>query len=258
MGIGGQRCGTTWLFHHLDRHPDIAFPAGKETHFWNGHRRVTLDEWLAGFPDRPPPVKQGEITPAYATLPADTVAKVHDAVPDVRLFFCIRNPLERAWSASVMQAARYGTDLGATADEWFLKQFRSEAWRQRGDFSGTVARWRAAFGAGQLHLILFDDLVDHPRPVLVDLARHLGVDPAPFDDPPDDDLRVAVRPASYEESALDAGRRPTLPPGLLAPLLELHRDEITRLSTLLDRDLSHWLAWDGTATATPVALKLRR
>ena len=257
MGIGGQRCGTTWLYHHLARHPDIRFPAGKETHFWSGHRRVELDEWLAEFPDVPAPVKQGEITPAYSTLSTATVAKVHDAVPDVRLFLCIRNPLERAWSAAVMEAARYGADVASTPDGWFLDQFRSDAWRRRGDFSGAIGRWRAAFGSGPLHLIVFDALVDRPRQVLVDLARHLGVDPAPFGDPTDGELRVAIRPASYWANALDTGRRPTLPPGLLAPLRELHGEEVARLSTLLGRDLSPWLAWDGTATATPVALQLR-
>lgn len=35
LGIGAQKAGTTWLYEKLRLHPDIAFPAGKEVHFWD-------------------------------------------------------------------------------------------------------------------------------------------------------------------------------------------------------------------------------
>ncbi len=30
LGIGMQKGGTTWLYHQLSRHPQVAFPRGKE------------------------------------------------------------------------------------------------------------------------------------------------------------------------------------------------------------------------------------
>ena len=40
IGIGGQKSGTTWLFSHLERHPGVSFPGGKEVHYWDWHYGV--------------------------------------------------------------------------------------------------------------------------------------------------------------------------------------------------------------------------
>ena len=55
----------------LRDHPEIAFPAGKEVHFWDRARERGVDWWLSLFPPAPPGVRQGEITPAYAVLEKD-------------------------------------------------------------------------------------------------------------------------------------------------------------------------------------------
>ena len=44
----------------------------------------------------------GEITPAYSTLGPDDVRRVHRLVPDARIIFMMRNPVERVWSQAVM------------------------------------------------------------------------------------------------------------------------------------------------------------
>ena len=112
LGIGVQKGGTTWLFHQLSRHPQVAFPAGKEVHFWD---RVAADQvarWIAML--QPPsrtdaagrPVRTGEITPSYAALPPETIRAIREACPGIRLFITFRNPLERAWSAALMAMVR--------------------------------------------------------------------------------------------------------------------------------------------------------
>ena len=68
LGIGAQKAGTTWIYQHLSRHPQICFPAGKEIHFWDHYRNNGVDWWTSLFADDHPGRKQGEITPAYATL----------------------------------------------------------------------------------------------------------------------------------------------------------------------------------------------
>lgn len=35
IGIGGQRCGTTWLYSHLKKHPEIWMPPVKELHYFS-------------------------------------------------------------------------------------------------------------------------------------------------------------------------------------------------------------------------------
>jgi hypothetical protein len=104
LGIGAQKAGTTWLFRQLSRHPQLLFPQGKEMHFWNRHHHGEGDgpQWVNKLqsevhhhPDGRP-ILTGEMTPAYAILPRETIAAVHELCPRIRLFIVLRNPIERA------------------------------------------------------------------------------------------------------------------------------------------------------------------
>jgi hypothetical protein len=47
IGIGAQRAGTTWLHHHLSRHPDVWIPPVKEVHYFDRSPRYPTPNWLA-------------------------------------------------------------------------------------------------------------------------------------------------------------------------------------------------------------------
>lgn len=59
LGIGAQKCGTTWLARYLDDHPEVGLPPFKEVHFWTSKytrylrgartdpRRTPFVEWPA-------------------------------------------------------------------------------------------------------------------------------------------------------------------------------------------------------------------
>ena len=112
LGIGAQKAGTTWIYHQLAGHPQVAFPAGKEVHFWDRHRDRGTQWWLALFGQSGPgdvardgrEVRRGEITPAYAVLDPFTVREIAQLCPQARIFYSLRNPVARAWSAALMDA----------------------------------------------------------------------------------------------------------------------------------------------------------
>jgi hypothetical protein len=234
LGIGAQKCGTTWLFTHLQNHPDVSFPGGKEIHFWDRKTEKGIDWWLDHFA-HPDGTVQGEITPAYATLDIDIIRQIRTVVPDVRLFYSIRNPMARAWSSALMLLHRADMTLDEASDRWFLDHFQSRGSRRRGDYLACLDAWLSVFPPGQLHLILFDDIVSDPRSVLAGLAHHLAIDPAAFDRIPDDTLR---RP-------IFSGPRCPLRPTLLEALMAMYRPSIEHLQDHLGRDLSNWLTWTG-------------
>ena len=50
--VGAPKCGTTFLYHYLKKHPDIYFPDFKEPHFFgsdlnrrNGAYNLSLNEY---------------------------------------------------------------------------------------------------------------------------------------------------------------------------------------------------------------------
>ncbi len=96
--IGATKCGTTALWYNLDKHPDIYMaPKGAsiEMNFWAGRK------WKEGFDWYKRKFKydkiSGEKTAGYF---ANTKALklMSENIPDVKLFFCIRNPVDRAYS----------------------------------------------------------------------------------------------------------------------------------------------------------------
>jgi hypothetical protein len=55
---------------------------------------------------RPSEAKQGEITPAYATLDEVTIREIAALAPNLRVFYSLRNPIARAWSSALMALER--------------------------------------------------------------------------------------------------------------------------------------------------------
>jgi len=235
LGIGAQKCGTTWLYERLDEHPAVDFPAGKEVRFWVRPGNEQVEAWTGLFPDVAPPTKQGEITPAYALLDPETIEAVHRAAPDVQIFFSMRNPMARAWSAAKMAVFRSEMTIAEASDRWFIDHFNSAGSRKRGDFLGSLDNWLDHYPEDSLQLIFFDDILADPRRVLVDLSEHLGVDPQFFMGRDEDELRAPVH----------EGMPGVIRPSLLGYLRDLYAPQIEALAGRTGRDLTDWLEWDG-------------
>jgi Sulfotransferase domain len=243
LGIGAQKAGTTWLFRHLSTHPQIRFPAGKEIHFWPGKeirfrdRRVSrgVNAWLDLFPAGPPEIRQGEITPAYAFLDVEVIAQIHKINPHLRLFYSIRNPIARAWSAAHYDREKIELLPGEVSHQWYIDHFLSQGSRKRGDFLGCLDNWLKVFSKENLQLIFLDDIEQKPKQVLGQLARHLDIDPSHFVLQNESALRIPV----FTGPDLD------VPPELLAFLRRIYAPQIEALGERLQRDVSSWLEWNG-------------
>jgi len=235
LGIGAQKSGTTWLYTHLQKHPQIRFPGGKEIHFWDWHKAEGTDWWLSKFPDSSDGIKQGEITPAYAILGQEDIRTIRELIPEVRLIYIMRNPLARAWSHARMALSRAAMTMDEASDQWFIDHFNCKASRTRGDYLACLKNWTAVFPAENLQLILFDEILADPRRVLARVAQHLAVDAAPFDAIAADELQEAVF----------AGRESKVRPALISYLQDMYRPAIGELEGHLGRDLRGWLDWDG-------------
>src|SRR5882762_11179673 len=162
MGIGAQKAATTWIYQHLSRHPQISFPAGKEVHFWDQHRCNGTDWWLGPFADDRQGQKQGEITPAYATLDPATIREIAALLPNLRVFYSLRNPMPRAGSSALMALERAEMAIDEASHLWFLDHFKSAGSRRRGDYLSCIKRWRSVFSHEQILMIMFDDVVRDP------------------------------------------------------------------------------------------------
>src|SRR6516165_5883549 len=241
LGIGAQKAGTTWLFRHLSAHPQVRFPAGKEIHFWDRHISRGVRAWLDLFPASPPSIRQGEITPAYAFLDVEIIAQICKINPNLRLFYSIRNPIARAWSAAHHDRQKIELMPGEVSHQWYIDHFLSQASRKRGNFLGCLDNWQKVFPKDNLQLILFDDIEKNPKQVRGRLASHLDIDPLHFTLQDESGLRVPV----LKGPDLD------VPPELLEVLHGIYASEIKELGARLQRNLSLWLDWNGRRRSYP-------
>ncbi len=230
LGIGAQKAGTTWLYKMLSQHPDIAFPHGKEVHYWNRqYPKRSPKDYLSKFDSKN--LVEGEITPAYAFLPLDTIKQIHQFAPDLRIIYIIRNPIDRAWSSARMALALAEMTFTEASDQWFIDHFNSQGSLLRGDYESSIANWSQVYNSDNLLLLSFEDIHQSPQQLLQNCCQHIGVE----------SFSTTMLQNINPEKKVFSGASNPLNPSLHKHLKNLYHDKIQSLSTALNKDLSHWL-----------------
>ena len=186
------------------------------------------DGWYASLFEPGRGRVKGEITPAYSTLGRDDVACVHDLIPEAKLIFMMRNPVERAWSQLVMRFDKAGkTDTASVRRKRLHRTFEREGSRRRTDYLRTLETWTAFYPEDRIFVGFLEDIHLYPEELLGGVYGFLGVD-------------TSFRPRGVGEKvhARSAGR-------MLAEsavyLSRLYRDELSRLHEDFGGYASFWL-----------------
>jgi Sulfotransferase domain len=108
--IGAAKAGTTSIYHYLRAHPQVFMPETKELNFF-----VANDGWPKGtawyerhFEAAADAVAVGEASPNYTKFPLfpgvpERIAKL---IPEVRLIYLVRDPVERFRSGYLDEVRR--------------------------------------------------------------------------------------------------------------------------------------------------------
>ncbi|MFC4276047.1 sulfotransferase [Achromobacter aloeverae] len=225
--IGAQKSGTTWLYEALRKHPLIDFPGGKEVHFWDHYPGKDLQRYLGlfGNDDR----CNGDITPAYAILPLDTIRKVRTSCPSLKIIYLMRNPIERAWSAALMALRRAEMTYGEASEQWFVDHFNSQGSLARGDHAACLRNWLSVFPREHVLIARYEEIIGQPVTLLNRVLNHVGLE----------EFFTAESRSELSRPVFEGEKR-TIPPKLLGVLKSLYREKVDALSTLLDHDFSEW------------------
>ncbi len=228
LGIGAQKAGTTWLHENLRCHPELYLPDAKELHYfdWSFHRSLRF--YAGQFRDGADRVK-GEITPGYSILSRTRIALIRDLMPDLRLLFLMRNPIDRAWSQALMNlVSRANRRREDVSDDEFRDHFRSARSLRRGDYLTTIDNWLAHFPQEQLLVGFYEDLSDRPRGLLTDVFRHLRVS-----------TNVDWTRFPYNRVVFKGIQGP-LPPHLRVELVDMYQDDLRRLYKRFGQRVRAW------------------
>lgn len=227
LGIGAQKCGTTWLYDALATHPGIAFPAGKEVHYWNSPRGRSIEWYSTLFNDDTQ--INGDITPAYSFLPKTTIQKIHAGFPNLRLIYLIRNPMERAWSAARMALSRAEMLHDEASDQWFIDHFLSRGSLARGDYETCIRQWRSVYDPSQLLIIRYETISTDPASIVNTCLQHIL-----------SNSFVSIQDNAQLSKKVFEGDGVPLPPRLHVALKRIYASRIESLSEFLQQDFSNW------------------
>lgn len=136
--------------------------------------RPVDDAWYAALFDGCPPGRRAfEASPTYATLSAPAIARMRGLSPDARIILMLREPVGRAWSFLRMQLSFTGD---FSPDAQLAALARHADWlRATSDYPGTLARYRAAFGAERVLVADYARIRAEPFALLRDICGFLGV-----------------------------------------------------------------------------------
>jgi hypothetical protein len=286
---GTARSGTTSLYYYLKQHPEICFPDKKEPKYFSslgqsfphngpGDRNVdrlmvrdfkAYERLFEGCGSSP---RIGEASSDYLYFHRHSAAAMKKALGDVPIILCLRDPVERAWSAynnlvrDQRETLPFPEALAAETqrlqDNWDWMW----AYRDGGLYAEQVATFQATFS--RVKVVLFEDLKEDADAVVRELFAFLGVDEATdvdtgtryshsgkaknrliaFLSNRDNPLAFAMRRTalallprslleklasrSLEKEEMDAATR--------AELRAFFADDIARLESMLGRSLESW------------------
>ena len=171
--IGGQRCGTTYLYSHLDVHPEIemARPLRPEPkYFMNPSSRLV----------------RGEKSTVY--YESESAAKrISESFDNPAVILVLRDPIERAIS-NYQFSVQNGLETLPIEDAFRNEQIRLDdyekdkvsvspfAYLTRGNYIHYINMYDRYFPHDRFKIIFFEELVRNPE-IIREIFCFLGVNP---------------------------------------------------------------------------------
>lgn len=188
---GTEKAGTTSVFSWLAQHPEVVASRRKETNFFRS-AGGTLDDYAAHFPTARGARVVVEASPAYLGEAAEVVPRMRALVPEVKLLFILRDPVERflssfhfhhkklnlpeelGFSEYLDACLSYAEGRSAAVDigDWYLKVL------EFGCYARYLQQYYDAFPREQIRVAFYNDLRGDPRGFMEDLGDFLGLEPS--------------------------------------------------------------------------------
>lgn len=173
VGIGAQKCASTWLHRIVATHPQVTVPAVKEVDFFS-YRYDRGHQWYERqFPGTVGDERaRGEISPSYFHEVA-VPARVARYAPDARILLSLRDPVERALS-NHRHEVRAGHIAGDISFEAGLAN--NPLYVEQGLYATHLRRWLRHFPRDQIMVVFAEDVARDPDAIAVAVFRFLGID----------------------------------------------------------------------------------
>lgn len=200
--IGGtEKAGTTSVFDYLCTHPQVCGSSKKETDFfsaeYSGDPLRDAERYAAYFSrcDAEVPVLM-EASPGYLGEAAKVAPRMQAMIPQVKLLFILRNPVDRFYSSFHFHRGKLNLPAGMTfesyleccieydsgrktaadlkIDDWYLKVLRF------GRYAEFLSIYRETLSPARVKVMFFEALSEDPLSFMVELSDFIGIGTDPW------------------------------------------------------------------------------
>lgn len=240
---GAPRSGTTWLYHVLERHPQIFMnqPLKPEPKFFliDELYQLGLEHYVPKwFSHASADQMWGEKSTNYLESPV-VPSRIHKCLPKVKLIFILREPVARAFSNYLwsrmndLENEDFATAIAlekkrARQLSEDLKYARPYDYLSRGLYAKLLRPYFALFPKSQILCLKYEDIILDPEKLTERLHKFLGV-PVP----PLDYRGLGVINPSEKDAII-------MPPKMREMLVGYYAEPNRQLAELLGDDFEVW------------------
>ncbi len=176
MVIGAQKAGTSSLWSYLDGHPEVFVTADKEPKFFVAEREFgrgttwyeSLFEGAEGAQARGECSTDYSVFPLYGGVPE----RIASVVPDIRLVYLMRDPIDRIRSAYAY--ALWSGVESRPIEEALVYDAR---YLYQSQYALQIEQYLAYFSLSKILLVKSEDLRTRRADTLRRIFSFIGVDP---------------------------------------------------------------------------------
>ncbi|WP_139559755.1 sulfotransferase domain-containing protein [Methylotetracoccus oryzae] len=172
IGIGAQKCASSWIYRILEDHPEVCLSERKELDFFSYHYDNGYQWYERHFACGSVAKAVGEISPSYFH-DYDAPARAKEYDPRLKVIVSLRDPIERALShhKHLVRLGFYtGPDFSFEAG---LAQ--NPSYVEQGLYAKHLSRWLSEFPPEQLLILYMDDIRADADAVVRQVYRFLGI-----------------------------------------------------------------------------------
>lgn len=240
--IGAAKAATTSLSSLLVTHPQAAIVAGKEPHFFSfdDHYAFGWPRYLQLFGHVRTETAVGDASTSYSRLRyhPQVIARITAHVPDAKIIYMVRHPLQRMESAYVEHMCAGRTAFTSINDAIRRQPMIIDSSRYWEVFDA----YRQAFGEERIKIVWFEDYTANQTAVFQDVCRFLQIDDrfAPDADQEQTNSRegAAMRMAQVGRGGIPLNL--AWEESLRSQVIAQIRDDNLRFLAHFDRPADHW------------------
>ena len=174
VGIGVQKCATSWLHEVLHGHPDIFTSDPKEIDFFTARYDRGYEWYRRHFAAGEACRARGETSPSYFYNPG-VPERIRAFDPGLRLIVIFRDPVERAFSNHLHEIRARNFTASERFEEGLLN---NPCYIEQSRYATHMARWFEVFPREAILPLIFEEITAAPEAAIRQVYEFLGVDPA--------------------------------------------------------------------------------